>query len=177
MDVNCNGPTFGSAKVAVFPIPPTPAITQYGNELYASSCCGNQWYKNRILLPGATSQTINPVESGHYFDIVTLNSCVSDTSNDIYFVVEGTDNQFGGRMIIKPNPARESIQILLDPQLKQPVTFDFYSTTGQRVKHILPGSVIAEDGFRIDISELSPGFYLILIQSEEICTTKKLIVK
>jgi hypothetical protein len=175
-DIHCNGITSGSALVAVFPIPPTPVISQFGNELYSTDCCGNQWYKDGIPVSGATGQTLTPDLSGHYFDIVTLNSCVSDTSNDIYFVVDGINKHDGDAVILSPNPANESIQILSDKPLVQPLSFDFYSITGQCVKHVLPGFTNAEERYRVDISELSPGIYLVQIRSGEGFTIKKLIV-
>jgi hypothetical protein len=176
LDAHCDGTTSGSAVVAVYPVPSTPTISQFGSELYSTCCCGNQWYKDKVPVPGGTGQTLDPDETGHYCDIVTLNSCSSDTSNDIYFVVEGINDRTGGGMIIKPNPAREYVQILPDKSLNQP-TFDFYSSTGQNVKHIQAGTANEGDSYRIDISELSPGFYLIIIKSQDVCVLKKLIVE
>jgi hypothetical protein len=176
IDAHCGGTTSGSAIVAVFPIPPTPTISQSGSELSSTGCCGNQWYKNKVLIPGATGQTLSPGVTGHYCDIVTLNSCASDTSNDIYFVVEGISDHIGDGMSIRPNPAREYVQILPDRSLNQP-TFDFYAPTGQKIKHIQAGAVNEGEGYRVDISELSPGLYLIMITSEKQYVLKKLIIE
>ena len=176
IDAHCNGITSGSAVVAVFPIPSTPTISQAGSELYSTACCGNQWYKNKVLIPGVTGQTFNPGETGHYCDIVTLNSCASDTSNDIYFVVEGINDRVATGITLRPNPAREYVQILPDKPLTRP-TFDFYTSTGKNVKHIQAGAANEGDGYRIDISELSPGLYMILVRSEEVYVLKKLIIE
>jgi hypothetical protein len=176
IDAYCNGTTSGSAVVAVFPIPPTPTISQSGNELISTACCGNQWYKNKVIIPGATGQTLTPGETAHYCDIVTLNSCASDTSNDIYFIIEGINNRLEYGMSIKPNPARGYIQILPDKPLNQ-ATFDFYTTTGQMIKHIQAGAANTGDGYRIDISELSPGLYLIMMTSQELFVSRKLIIE
>jgi hypothetical protein len=176
VDAHCNGTTTGSAIVAVYPVPPTPVITQAGSGLSSTACCGNQWYKNKVLITGATGQTFNPNESAHYCDIVTLNTCPSDTSNDIYYVVEGIDNHSGCGMSIRPNPAREYIQILPDRSLNQ-ATFDFYTSNGQKIKHIQSGAINKESGYTIDVSELSPGFYMILVRSEAVYVLKKLIIE
>jgi hypothetical protein len=175
-DAHCDGTTSGTAIVAVFPIPPTPTISQFGNELYSTSCCGNQWYKDNVPVAGETAQTITPVESGHYYDIVNLNSCVSDTSNDIYFVVDGTADPAAGSFMISPNPARESITILSVAPLNSPV-IDIYSATGQLMQHIPSGTTQTGEGFKIDIRALSPGFYLVAVRSQEVCTVKKLIIE
>jgi hypothetical protein len=176
-DAHCDGTTSGSAIVAVYPVPPTPTISDIGGgELYSTAYFGNQWYKNKVLIPGATGQTFTPLETAYYCDIVTLNSCSSDTSNEIYVVVDGINIYTKGGIIIKPNPAREYIQILPDRPLTQ-ATFDFYTSTGKNIKHITAGPPNNGTGYLIDISELSPGLYLLQVRSEGVYLIKKLIVE
>ena len=82
-DANCTGITFGSAVVAVFPVPDAPQVSIQGVVLTSNACCGNQWYMDGTLIPGATNQSFTATQSGAYFDIVTLNSCSSEPSDTI----------------------------------------------------------------------------------------------
>ncbi|MEI8204892.1 MAG: immunoglobulin domain-containing protein, partial [Bacteroidota bacterium] len=68
-------------NLIVYPIPPTPVITQVGNVLTSNALVGNQWFNQFGIIVGATNQTYTATIDGDYYDIVTLNGCVSDTSN------------------------------------------------------------------------------------------------
>jgi SdrD B-like domain/Secretion system C-terminal sorting domain len=50
--------------------------------LSSSSATGNQWYKDGVLIPGATSQTYKAKTTGNYTVVVTSGGC-SSTSNAI----------------------------------------------------------------------------------------------
>jgi hypothetical protein len=175
-DGTCDGLTYGQAIVAVFPVPQTPVITWAGNQLFSSSCCGNQWYKDGVLLPGATNSSLTPVETAHYCDIVTLNSCASDTSNDIYFVMTGLNNGIERDLRIVPNPAStyfelEAVKIIMNPQF-----IEIYSAAGTLLKNYSFQSFKDRLSYRIDISDLVPGLYFVLIKSVAIASIHKLII-
>ena len=176
-DGNCYGMTYGQAIVAVFPVPETPVITWAGNQLFSSSCCGNQWYKDRILIPGATNQGLTPVQTAHYCDIVTLNSCPSDTSNDIYFVMTGFCHDHERDVTIVPNPATTFIELQTVTGINKPRMIEFYSLTGIVLKKYMVSPFAVESSYRIDISDLCPGLYFIVIKSDAIILTRKLIIE
>lgn len=176
-DGNCYGMTYGAAIVAVFPVPETPVIEWSGNQLFSSSCCGNQWYKDRVLIPGATNQAFTPVQTAHYCDIVTLNSCASDTSNDIYFVMVGIRNNHYNDVKIEPNPASTFVQLQSGKVIIEPLIIEFYSLTGIVLKRCTISPFAGESSYRMDISDLLPGLYFILIKSDSALITRKLIVE
>jgi len=70
------------------PIPATPTITGgtgtfcvgQSTELKSSSATGNQWYRNGVLITGATSDTYVATTSGNYTVVVTNSSGCSATS-------------------------------------------------------------------------------------------------
>ncbi len=177
LDGNCFGLTYGQAVVAVFPVPETPVIEWSGNQLFSSSCCGNQWYKDRVLLPGKTNQSYTPSATAHYCDIVTLNSCVSDTSNDIYFVMEGIHDIYTGDVTIEPNPASAFIQLQFGKALNKPLMIEFYSLTGVALKQYSVSSFAGQSSCRMDISDLHPGLYFVIIKSDSVISARKLIVE
>jgi Concanavalin A-like lectin/glucanases superfamily len=84
--------------VTVNPIPPTPSITQNGNQITSSAISGNQWLLNTVAIPGATNQNYTPLSSGSYTVQVTVNNCTSGFSNAVNFTVTGiqdlTNSQF-----------------------------------------------------------------------------------
>jgi gliding motility-associated-like protein/uncharacterized repeat protein (TIGR01451 family) len=78
--LDCEGLLSQGVIVTVNPIPTIPAITAAtptsfcdggSTILTSSSLTGNQWYKEGILIPGATSKTYTATESGKYTLIVT----------------------------------------------------------------------------------------------------------
>jgi hypothetical protein len=176
-DGNCYGTTYGQAIVAVFPIPPTPVIVWNGNQLFSSSYYGNQWYKDLVLIPGAVNQSYTPTITAHYTDIVTINSCASDTSNDIYFCMAGIPENNAGEITISPNPASGYFQLQTAKMFHDPLTIEFYSVTGIAVKkcEIRPAPV--QSTSRMDISDLHPGIYFLRINTGYSLITRKLIVK
>ncbi len=176
-DGNCFGITYGQAIVAVFPVPETPVITWSGNQLFSTSCCGNQWYKDRILIPGATNPSLTPVQTAHYCDIVTLNSCVSDTSNDVYYVMTGFFNDHERDIKIDPNPATTFIELQTGQSINKPLVIEFYSLTGILIKKYTVSSCSGQNACRMDISDLVPGLYFILIKLDSILSIHKLIIE
>ena len=163
-DMNCTGTTSGSAPIIVFPVPSTPQITLLGDELHSDICCGNQWYLDGIAIPGANDQSYTPFSSGTYFDIIQSDGCFSDSSNAIYVVITGLDNEQDlSSILLYPNPARDFVDLhyhpvestisgirITDPRgiIIRGYTFDIIST-------MVP--------LRINVQGINPGFYLVEI--------------
>ena len=75
--------------VTVNSIPPRPLVTPTSSiivceggtvGLHSSSASGNQWYKDGVLINGATGQNYTATQGGVYTVIVTINGCVSPVS-------------------------------------------------------------------------------------------------
>ncbi len=176
-DSHCTGNTSGSAVVAVFPFPPTPVITVNGNELFSSGCCGNQWYKEGVAIPGATGQVYAPVETAHYFDIVTVNGCASDTSNTIYFLMEGIGEGDHGGISLYPNPARGSFTILTAGKQLSVSGIRIMAMTGERVAKFTFRPHSSLHGLKVDVSGLAPGIFLLEILTDTGSLRKKLVIR
>ncbi|WP_162426285.1 HYR domain-containing protein [Pontibacter pudoricolor] len=56
--------------------------------LTSSATTGNQWYRNGVLLSGATNQSFTASESGSYTVIVTANGCSSTASESLAVTIE-----------------------------------------------------------------------------------------
>jgi len=135
-----------------------------------------QWYKNGVLIPGATNQYYQEVGglNGEYaVELIaeTDNGLVTFKTCDMFFVSENL-------MKVYPVPARtqESVTIeakLTDEQLKGAV-LDIYDAKGAFVKQVEVNDIIIRiDGFT------TPGAYFgrITTGTNEIKTVKFVIVK
>ncbi|TMI91979.1 MAG: hypothetical protein E6H08_12610 [Bacteroidetes bacterium] len=78
-----------SSSVTVNPTPATPTISAGGSTticnggsvlLTSSSTTGNQWYKDAVLIGGATNQTFSATTAGTYTVVVTTSGCSSAPS-------------------------------------------------------------------------------------------------
>jgi len=87
--LGCSSPASAATTVTVNPVPATPTISASGPTsfcaggtvtLTSSSASGNQWYKDAVLIPGATNNTYIANASGDYTVIVTKLGCSSPAS-------------------------------------------------------------------------------------------------
>jgi hypothetical protein len=175
-DVNCSGPSYGYAVVEKYPVPPTPEIFILGTDLSSSSCCGNQWYKEGAAIPGATGQIFTPLQTAHYFDIVTLEACSSDTSNDIYFVMVGMKNHSKESFSLDPNPANGFLNIKTNTLSGEALHISISTLSGTVLRSVTLIPSFPGITGRLDISELGPGMYMVTIRTSGTTEIKKLIV-
>ena len=162
-DPNCTGLTYGSANVLVFPVPVTPVITLNSPALLSDACCGNQWYLDDQPVPGATGQVFYPAQSGAYYDIVTVNGCISDQSNTIDVIVS-----VEGKMIDQPwfypNPAGSSVKLRYSAQGARVFTIQFFDVYGVKRKEFIIDATVQGNEKELDISDLLQGFYLVVVE-------------
>jgi hypothetical protein len=176
-DINCTGTTFGTAVVAVFPIPPTPVISQSGTAVISTGCCGNQWYQDHVLIPGATGQSYTPSVTAHYCDIVTLNGCASDTSNDIYFVMTNVDRRIKNNLSVTPNPAKNHVLLKSAAPFPRSVLIKFYTIDGRVIRTYNLHQSGQDDKILIGLEDISPGLYFLKINANLTETILKLVVQ
>ena len=175
-DAHCSGLTYGMAVVAVFIVPETPVLSLTGSDIVSTSCCGNQWYQDGLPIPGAIGQSYTPAQTAHYFDIVTLDGCSSDTSNDIYFVMVGFFDQAGSNFTIEPNPATRYVNIKANGIFSQSLKIRLLSLSGILLTEAVFNSYSPGTVYRIDINGFSPGLYILEICTNNGSEIKKLIV-
>jgi len=161
---------------------PKPTITKVKSDLVSSYATGNQWYKNNVLIPGATSQKFNPTKtgSGFYSVKVQQSECYSPFSNPIKIGSVKAAPATGiwaasvkemQSLQLFPNPARGVLNI---QGLPGRATLELLHVTGARVFT----KTVSNEQDRIDISRLSPGVYLAVIRVEGYpSTTHKLVVQ
>jgi hypothetical protein len=176
-NMNCTGTTSGSAIVAAFPVPQTPVISLSGNGMISSGCCGNQWYRNHVLIPGAVNQSYTPSVTAHYCDIITLNGCASDTSNDIYFVMTGISGSPGNEITILPNPATHYLFITLPVPFPENTDIQFITSDGRICRSFNVHTTMNDNSLLVDLTNMSPGLYFIAITINHERMIRKLIIE
>lgn len=176
-DVNCTGTAIGTAVVGVFPIPPAPVLSVFGSDIFSSGCCGNQWYKEGVLIPGATGSVYRPPVTAHYYDIVTVNGCSSDTSNEVYYLMAGVPQLLSDRFTVEPNPASDQV-IVSGKEGTAPIEeIKIYSASGQQVARLVYSPLKNEKICKINTQNLSPGLYFLSVRSKSETGVVKLFVQ
>ena len=151
------------------------SATQSGSTLEANTSGGTyQWLdcdNGYAEVSGATSQSFKPSSDGRYAVAVTQNNC-TDTSS--CYQVETTGiaaNGEKGAFEVYPNPAADQLNIVQQGNA-QPQTFELQTLTGKRLK---TGRLSGTE--RIDVTNLSPGVYLLQVQGEDAVRTKKVVIE
>jgi len=79
--------------------------------LISSSETGNQWFKNNVLLPGETNQTLVIGSTGDYSVQVTKDSCLSLMSDALLTVISDIKEIQKATRMIYPNPVIAHLEI------------------------------------------------------------------
>ena len=111
-----------------------PVITQIGIELICTQADSYQWYKDGVLIPGATNQKYKPRGYGNYTVVVTNTAlgCTGKTA-DYWFVPNG-DYYLGDiRVKITPNPSAGQTKLVLSKLPGKPIKVTIYDRIGRRL--------------------------------------------
>jgi hypothetical protein len=136
---------------------------------------GNQWYKNKIPISGATSQNYTPIENGKYCSVIS-NNCYSDTSNYLDVIITKTEQYINNTIQIFPNPAKDYFTLRYTDAMSETMRMSIFSVDCILIKsyEITNKSVSRE--CRIDVRHLPSGLYFIRIDTGHKTITKKLII-
>lgn len=141
--------------------------------LTSSSPSGNQWYFNGAVISGATSATLNVgglSAAGVYKVQVTADDCVSEFSQDAPLVITGDLTKSISSIGIYPNPAEDFIYIYgISTELTWLQLTDY---TGKITR--LNAEKVS-NAYKINISSLVPGVYVIHVTEKNRTQTKKFI--
>jgi hypothetical protein len=172
-----NGTVSPNFAVMVNPIPPAPVITISTDILSSNAPSGNQWYLDNVEVLGATGQTHVATQSGHYWDVVTLNGCSSDTSNHIYYIVVGIGepNQ-GGTIAVYPNPSDGLFTLVISTPALQSFNLTVINNLGLTIYASNDINVKGTAMKTLDLRSGPDGVYSIILQNNETHVVKKIII-
>ena len=134
-----------TATFTVNPTPPQPTITSSiggGTEtLTSSAAAGNQWYRDGVLVPGATNQTIvvAPAQRGSYTVVVTSVSGCASAPSVPRVVLSQRASVSGRELRLYPNPSRIGQVLtveLIGFKSAESMTFTLMNTVGQQVARV-----------------------------------------
>lgn len=147
------------------------SVTQNGNMLTSNQSNGTyQWIdcdNGNAPIPGATSQTFTPNQSGNYAVIVDANGC-SATSECVEFTLVGVNELKPYNLMIYPNPSTIGI-ITIEHDIENSVQVYVTDVLGRVVFE-------ADDVNNVLELKLENGNYFVSISSENILVTTKVII-
>ncbi len=170
-----NGPV-SSLNVTVNPIPATPVVTSAGLLLTSSAPAGNQWYFNGNIIAGATGQTYTAQNwTGWYFTIVTLNGCVSDTSNKMYVIV-GINEKTAPVMNIYPIPNDGRFNVSISNASGKTYTLEVFNALGMKVYGEQTPAVNGTTVVSVDLRPVSSGLYTVILRNKDSEVVSKVVI-
>jgi hypothetical protein len=145
---------------------PVPLITAVGNDLTTTSTFSTyQWYHNGVLIPGATSQVYTITAGGDYYCEVTTSGCVG-VSNTLSSTV-GTEIYSVLSTKVYPNPASNYMIIEFNTNQDMLVQYTMLDIQGKTIKASNRlNAVVGTNLWNADISDLSPGSYILQLSTE-----------
>ncbi len=172
----CGNGSPSSLLVTINPIPAQPSIIMgQDNTLLSSSLYGNQWYLNNQPMPGDTLNHHQVTLTGNYFTIVTMDNCVSDTSNTKYVIAVGVPENFESAIQVHPNPTKGPIILDFTNPLERIYCVILLNELGQQIyrsERMIPRG---ESSWIINIGDVPQGPVILVIQSAENIVRKKMI--
>ncbi|MBL7138785.1 MAG: T9SS type A sorting domain-containing protein, partial [Bacteroidales bacterium] len=110
-------------------------------------------------------------------DQVIINDCASDTSNHIYVIITGIEDQAEPKISLFPNPNDGSFILLLHQQRDETYLLTVVNQLGMKVTEITLDVRWGRSEHRIDLRPLPMGLYTILLTSDSRQVVRKIIVE
>jgi hypothetical protein len=144
---------------------PSIEVKQIADTLKApSGLKGYQWFKNETALAGATNYFYVPVNSGKYKLMGTSLTGCSNFSNPINFIITSIADSSDISFFLYPNPSNGTINFGDNLKIDFAEIIDVTGSTRL-------SSEVSQN--KLDVSDLSEGFYLIRASSMEKTYCKK----
>lgn len=170
----CIGTT--NLTITTFPVLPTPTITNNNGQLQATlGFATYQWYKNGMIIPGATSSSYTTTDAGNYYVVVTdVNGCEATSAIEIVKPVNSLQNE-SILLNVYPNPVQDIVYIKWE-NINEQLTIKLLDITGKMIANY---SVSSQESsiHAIPMEHLAAGIYLVKITTNQWNKTIRLIKK
>jgi hypothetical protein len=165
--------TSSAATVTVNALP-LPAITQTGNTLSATATFSTyQWYKNNVLIPGATNQSYTVTQSGSYYVKVTNTNNCTGQSNALTVTINAIGDITTDEALVYPSPNHGVFSLKLAG--KKITGLRIYNAQGQTVRnHSTTGRA---NSVTIELENKAPGLYYLELFFEDKLYHQKILVQ
>ncbi len=152
----------------------TPDLLWQNNLLIAGNYQHYFWYKDMQWLTTANSNILNINQSGHYYLIAQNALGCKLKSVSQHLIITKTDEFDNENTLnIYPNPANDFAYLDCNISDYSHCDLRIYNLTGGLVK----AEKIAQNQQKINFNDLINGIYLVVITSDDITKTLKLIVQ
>ena len=172
-----NGIISAAFNVTVNSTPPTPVISQIGITLSSNAPTGNQWYKNGVIINGATATTYEVTENATYSSIITINGCSSEPSNSLVVVNVGITNPSAGQFEIFPVPSDGLFTAILASPSAEIFTIRVFNNIGILVFEKKDVQVNGTANQTIDLRPVPSGIYTVTFTSGTSQVVRKIMIK
>lgn len=151
-----------------------PEITITGETLVSSSAANNQWYKDGVLISGATGSSLKVTETGIYAVKVSSGDC-SAVSDNITMTITSIEDSVEG-INIYPNPVVELLNVDLSADdLNRLVSIYVTDVTGRVYLSISKSELKSKN--ELNVSDLTSGLYILRLQGISKQQTFKVLKK
>lgn len=162
--------------IIVTPIPSAPLIRASGDSLISSSTAGNQWYYNGNAIPGATDPFWVAKFSGWYWSVVNINNCFSDTSNNIYMIMTGQEEQQPLTINVYPVPNKGTFFIEINSAAGKKLDISLYNNFGLVIYETKDVEVGKNTLKQLSLYNIPPGMYTLLIKDRSLNYVRKILI-
>ncbi|MBL0014740.1 MAG: T9SS type A sorting domain-containing protein [Flavobacterium sp.] len=116
-----------------------------------------QWYRDGVLIDGATEQTYVPTIQGIYYCSVTQNNCTVNSNEITAPFLSNSSFERNNRIKLFPNPANDEIAISFNGNFEG--NYTIINSLGQTVLSGTENST--EKQIRISVADLQAGHYVL----------------
>jgi len=170
------GPVSPNFDVTVIPKPAAPVITVDELILTSNYTEGNQWFYNGVPITGGTAQTQLAQYTGWYWDIVTVNGCESDTSNNIYVDITAIGEPLNSQFVIYPVPNDGFFALQMLTQKEEFFDVNVYNSIGVSIYTKKDVGVKGQTDLTIDLRPIPTGIYTLVLRDNQHRIIRKIIV-
>lgn len=173
----CGNSASSELAVAINPYPAPPLIEFLGDTLMTSNYPdGNQWYYEGNPIPGANAQNHIPQFTGWYYDVVTIDDCQSDSSNNLYLVVSGTTEEEAGMGIsVFPSPNDGHFMISFKGLSGNSFHLEILDVYGRIISDMSIPSSQKIATYDLAAKGFAPGLYYIVVKTAGTRFVRKII--
>jgi photosystem II stability/assembly factor-like uncharacterized protein len=165
-----------NVEMLVNQTPPPPFISLSGDTLSSDTPIGNQWYKNGIIIEGATQNTYKVLSQGTYYSTVTLDDCQSEPSNSIAAGPLGIENTNDLGFELYPIPNNGLFNIRMNLPSSEQITLQVFDNLGMlRFESKFNASNLLASK-QLDLRPIESGIYIFKLFAGTRINVRKVLI-
>ena len=177
-DGNVTSSTTVHLNVLKLPEKPVITVSPDSRTLYSSVLNGYQWFKDTILISGATTSSYVPTENGMYAVKVFNYNCWSEHSTLYQFISTGLPSSEVSSMLdFSPNPFTSVLNLHFTLTESSPLSLTLCDLTGRTINRVVEMAIQSPGDYRktIILQSLQKGVYLIVMKTKGNTIIRKVV--